>query len=69
MEQGIILTREDVEFLQHHESGIHLAHELKLILNKSRKEIDSITADGLPVVQGRISAVKEMLTLLGVEYE
>jgi hypothetical protein len=69
MQDQEILTKDDAEFLNHHESGLHLIQEIKAMLNKSRLEVDFITVDGLPVIQGRISAFKSILTLLGSNYE
>lgn len=65
----VILTSDDIEFLKSHESGIHLTRELKEMLSKNRKEVDFVTADGLPIIQGRITAIKNILTLLGADYE
>jgi hypothetical protein len=69
MQDQEILTKDDVEFLSHHESGLRLIQEIKDLLNKSRLEVDFVTAAGLPIIQGRISAFKSILTLLGSNYE
>ena len=69
MEQDAILTSDDIEFLKHHESGVHLTQELKDMLKKSRADLDFVTVDGLQIIQGRISAFKTILTLLGADYE
>lgn len=69
MDQDVILTSDDIEFLKHHESGVHLTQELKDMLKKSRADLDFVSVDGLQIIQGRISAFKTILTLLGADYE
>jgi len=61
----IILTDSEAKSLTETEAGKHLVEELKLMLNKSRLEVDYVEQARLTGLQGRISALKDILNLLG----
>jgi len=61
----IILTDREAKSLTETEAGKHLVEELQVMLNKSRLEVDSIDQTRLSALQGRISAFKDILTILG----
>lgn len=65
----VILTAKEAESLIETEAGKHLCQELQILLIRSRLEVDTVKVDRLPVLQGRISALKDILNILGVEYE
>lgn len=62
-------TNKDAEELTSYSAGRKLVEELKLKLTQSRMQVDTINSDRLPVLQGRIATLKELIDLLGVEYE
>jgi hypothetical protein len=67
--QDVILTVKEAESLRATEAGQHLCEEVKHLLTKSRLELDTVSVDRLPTLQGRISAVKDILNILGADYE
>lgn len=63
------LSVDDVKFIVESKAGQHLIEELKVKLARTRMEVDEVSGDGLPRLQGRIATLKELILILGVEYE
>lgn len=61
----IILTSDEARSLRSSEAGKHLKQEIEGMLDYCRLQVDFVTAERLPVLQGRISALKDILNLLG----
>ncbi|TSA55729.1 hypothetical protein D4R42_05075 [bacterium] len=61
----VILTNQEAEDLRVTVAGKHLMEELEVMLTKCRLQVDEIDQNRLPALQGRISALKDILSLLG----
>jgi len=62
-EVGEILTDEDLKNLKSTPEFIKYLTYLKGQLDTARLEVDGVKPDGLPVLQGRIAALKQTINL------
>ena len=62
------LTVDDIRYLTSGSSGVKFIAQLEDILHRCRIEADTVDTSRLPALQGRISLIKSILSLLGVDY-
>jgi len=67
--EEIILSEDEVKIITSGPAGTNFVKCIEALLASSRLEVDTIDTTGLPKLQGRISAIKSILSLLGVDYE
>jgi hypothetical protein len=59
------LTDDDIKSLVRSKAGKHLVAELSRMLSMARVEVESVTPEGLPRLQGRIATLKEIILIFG----
>jgi len=59
------LTDDDIKSIVRSKAGKHLVAELSRMLNMARVEVESVTPEGLPRLQGRIATLKEIILIFG----
>ncbi len=59
------LTDDDIKSIVRSKAGKHLVAELSRMLSMARVEVESVTPEGLPRLQGRIATLKEIILIFG----
>jgi hypothetical protein len=59
------LADDDIKSIVRSKAGKRLVAELSSMLNMARREVETVTTDGLPRLQGRIATLREIILIFG----